>query len=192
MSRDTAQERSEKPTQKRKRESKEKGQLLRSKELNSALVVFLGGFALWIFGGRIVKGLLEILHHSFSVPRDALYRADSTWQYLRDALTQMMHEGWPFLLALMFVSTLGALFVGGWSVSLQSLKPKFDRMNPISGLKRIFSTRGLMELLKAILKVLFVFLFFLAFSHFTADRILTLHLGNTEQGILISVKILTL
>ena len=58
-----------------------------------------------------------------------------------------------FAIPLLIVSIITRFVVGGINFSLQSIHWKFDKINPITGIKRIFSMKGLVELIKAILKV---------------------------------------
>jgi flagellar biosynthetic protein FlhB len=62
----------------------------------------------------------------------------------------------PFMLLMLVTALLAPLALGGWSFSVEALGPKFDKLNPLKGLKRIFAVRGLVELLKALAKFLLI------------------------------------
>ncbi|MCO5754303.1 EscU/YscU/HrcU family type III secretion system export apparatus switch protein, partial [Citrobacter freundii] len=63
---------------------------------------------------------------------------------------------WPILLMLLVAAIVGPIALGGWLFSMDALQPKFSRLNPLSGLKRMFSAKSLLELSKALIKFLVV------------------------------------
>jgi len=151
-------EKSEEPTEKRLRESREKGQIARSKELNT-LAVTLGGFgALLMFGGSIGNAMLDIMRGNFSLPREVLMEERSMVLWLGASGQIALEAIGPFLLMLLVASIIGPISLGGWLFSAEAMAPKFSRMNPLAGLKRMFSVQALVELLKALAKFVLILL----------------------------------
>ena len=128
MSDDSDQEKTEQPTEKKLRESREKGEVPRSRDLSGALVVLAGVAALMGSGQSGLEHARRIFALGLGYSRDALFT---------DALA-------------------GPLLLGGLNFSTEALQPKFERLDPIKGLGNIFALRGLVELGKALLKLLFI------------------------------------
>lgn len=154
--RDDNQERTEQPTPKRLQESREKGQVPRSKELTMTLVMLVGSGALLLFGRWFAGQFEALLASSFRLDRDALYDDGFMARQLVDLVSSAFLVLWPFLLALTVAALAAPALIGGWIFSGQALAPKLSRMDPLKGLKRIFGAQGLMELLKAMGKFLLV------------------------------------
>lgn len=89
---ESGQDKTEDPTEKRKKDSREKGEIARSKELNTFATMIAGAGALLIYGGGLALDLLEMMKHNFSLPREVLLNPDAMGQYL-------LHSGKIALLA---------------------------------------------------------------------------------------------
>lgn len=149
-------EKSEEPTEKRHRESREKGQLARSRELSMVMVTLGGIIALLITGGQLGHALMVAMRTSFDLSREALLAQDAMFWLLLNAGLVAFKALLPLLLALVLSGLLGSIALGGWLFSGEALMPKPSRMNPLSGLARMFSLKSLVELLKALGKFLIV------------------------------------
>jgi len=150
---DSSADKSEEPTEKRLKKAREDGQLPRSKELNTMAVLMAGSGSLIIFGGDLGLALKNIMQHSFSFPREVLFDMRQMAFFLGAAFFEAAWAMAPFLGILLAASILGPIGLGGWLFSTKALAPKFSRMNPIEGIKRMFSVKSLVELVKAVAKV---------------------------------------
>lgn len=143
-------EKSEDPTEKRKQDSRKKGEIARSRELNTLAVVLAGTGGLLTFGGALGQRVMQVMHKNFSLPRELLlderYMAVSLLQSAQMAGDALI----PLFMVLLIAAIVGPVALGGWLFSMEALAPKFSRMNPLSGLKRMFSMKSLVELLKAL------------------------------------------
>ncbi|MDA9942035.1 flagellar biosynthesis protein FlhB [Luminiphilus sp.] len=148
----TGQERTEQPTERRLQEARKKGQVPRSKELNTMLSLLLASISLLIFGGYISQNLMQISVEGFSIPRELAFdTAQLPFQFMYMASQALLALS-PFM-AIMLVSVFaGPLLMGGWSFSLESISFKLEKLDPIKGLARIFSLKSLVELAKALAK----------------------------------------
>jgi len=148
----TGQERTEQPTERRLQEARKKGQVPRSKELNTMLSLLLASISLLVFGGHISQNLMQISVEGFSVPRELAFdTAQLPFQFMYMASQAILALS-PFM-AIMLVSVFaGPLLMGGWSFSLETISFKLEKLDPIKGLARIFSLKGLVELVKALAK----------------------------------------
>ena len=148
----TGQERTEEPTERRLQEARKKGQVPRSKELNTMLSLLLASISLLVFGGYISQNLMQISVEGFSIPRELAFdTAQLPFQFMYMASQALLALS-PFM-AIMLVSVFaGPLLMGGWSFSLEAISFKLEKLDPIKGLARIVSLKSLVELTKALAK----------------------------------------
>jgi flagellar biosynthetic protein FlhB len=167
---DSSQEKTEEPTPRRIEKSKEEGQVARSKELNTAALLIVGTGGLLMFGSSIGKTMTDIMKTSFVIPRESMYDSHQMGIYLLKAAEEAMVVMIPLMLMLFVAAIAGSIALGGWLISGKAVAPKFSRMDPIKGVKRMFSLKSLVELAKAVAKVSVVlFCAVLLLSHYTEE-----------------------
>ena len=150
------QEKTEQPTAKRLDDARKKGQVARSRELNTMAVTLVGAIALISMSGHFGAGLREVMTNNLSVARADLFEPLAMIRHLADGIRDALWMLAPFFLILMAVAALASVALGGFSFSTEALAPKFEKLNPLKGMKRIFSLKGLVELVKALLKFLLI------------------------------------
>lgn len=150
------QEKTEEPTSKRKEESRRDGEVPRSKELGTTVLLLAGGMALLTFGGWMANKGMEVFAFNFDLQRYDVLTQDAMFQHLRASVLQALLVVLPLLATLFVAGALSQILVGGWNYTLKALMPKFSKMNPISGIARIFSKNSLVEFVKSVAKVLLV------------------------------------
>ncbi|MBD8574362.1 flagellar biosynthesis protein FlhB [Pseudomonas syringae] len=153
---ESGQDKTEEPTEKKVRDSRAEGQVARSKELTTLVVMMMGAVGLLMFGGGVAQMLAEAMRENFSISREMLM--DPMWMgrmLLKTGQTAMLVV-LPFMIAMLVAAFVGPIMLGGWLFATKSLAPKFSRMNPLSGVKRMFSINSLVELLKAFAKFLVI------------------------------------
>jgi flagellar biosynthetic protein FlhB len=153
---ESGQDKTEDPTEKRKKDSREKGEIARSKELNTLAIMLAGSGALLIFGGALAQDLMELMRQSFSLSREVILDQRSMSIYLLNSGLTALLAIQPIMITLVLAALIGPISLGGWLFAAGSLAPKFSRMNPAAGLKRMFSFKAVAELLKAFAKFLIV------------------------------------
>lgn len=153
---DSSQEKSEEPTARRLEKAREEGQVPRSKELATTLVLVIGALGLLAFGPWMAERLNNIALASFSLERSSLFDSRMMSNQLGAAVMEAAIALAPWLILVLIAAFAGPLGVGGWLFSTKAITPKLDRLNPLSGLKRMFSMNSLVELVKAWAKVLVV------------------------------------
>lgn len=146
-------EKTEKPTPKKLRDARRRGEVAKSRELTSlGLFVALSAF-LWLGSAFIGKYMIGVMEHAIAAP--ASTDAAAAWPWLHETQAMLHDMLWvvaPFLGAgLVCALLIGAAQTRG-IFSLQPITPKFERINPGHGLKNIFSTRQLFELGKMLVK----------------------------------------
>ena len=155
MADDSDLEKSEQPTDSKLKKAKEKGQIPRSRELTSLIILLVGIMLFWIMGTHFVSKLKTIIQQAMLVA----HRTDDDKQIIFNLINLLTAGFWtilPIFAGLVIVAIIAPLSVGGLLFSLQSIKPNLGKLNPISGFKRLFSLRIFSELFKSILKVVLI------------------------------------
>lgn len=155
MADDSDLDKSEQPTDSKLKKAKEKGQIPRSRELTSLMILLVGIMLFWIMGTHFVSKLKTIIQQAMLVA----HRTDDDKQIIFNLINLLTAGFWailPIFVGLVIVAIIAPLSVGGLLFSLQSIKPNLGKLNPISGFKRLFSLRIFSELFKSILKVVLI------------------------------------
>ena len=171
---ENGQEKTEQPTPKKLLDAKKKGQVPRSKELNSMTVMVFGALGLLFLGGHMIANISGFMQLGFSLTREEVFSTRSVIEKFDLVVFEALSGIAPFLFLMTVIAIFTPLAIGGWSFSLEALAFKADRINPISGFKRIFSAKGLMELVKSLAKFLVVSLVATLFLWSKADEFLGL------------------
>ncbi len=150
MAQDDAQERTQDPTPKRLKEAREKGQIPRSRELNTMLMLVVSGAGLLGMGSYMGERLGGLVTHTLSFSRDMIFDPGLLLPALYGAVLDAVILMTPFLIMMVIVAVSAPLMLGGWTFS--SLGFKWERVDPIKGLQRVFGVQGLMEMIKALAK----------------------------------------
>lgn len=155
MADDSDLDKSEQPTDSKIKKAKEKGQIPRSRELTSLIILLVGIMLFWSMGTNLVRNLITIIQTAMKVS----YQVDDDKLMIFNLVNLLTAGFWailPIFCALVIVAIIAPAGVGGLLFSLQSIKPNFKKLNPIAGFKRLFSGRIFSELLKSVLKVILI------------------------------------
>ncbi len=156
MSEDSSQEKTEQPTAKKLEKSREDGQVPRSKELSMAIMMVLGSAFLLMTGGTIVADISLMLKSSLTIERELLMDTQHLPSVLLSTLVAGILSVMPFLLLTLVLALITPALIGGWLFSTKALGFKTNKLNPLTGLKRMLGTQALMELVKALVKFILV------------------------------------
>ena len=151
---DTGQERTEQATPKRLQDAREKGQIARSLELNSTVILLAAAGGLMVLGGRMTASLLEAMRQNFNINRSAIFDPNTLFKSLEGSTSTVLIALAPFFILMVVAAVSAPMAISGWSINTKSLGFKLEKLNPLAGLKRIFGPQGLMELFKALAKFL--------------------------------------
>ncbi len=147
------EEKTEQPTGKKLEDARNKGQLPRSKEAGTFFVLMSGVISLWVFSSMLAKGMRQVMLNSFTLTKEQAFTVD---EMRRIFIQDILSIAPPILLIALIVAVcafIGNVLIGGYNFSTQALMPKFSKLNPISGIKRLVSPNSLIELVKGIAKV---------------------------------------
>lgn len=179
------QERTEEPTPRRLEKAREEGQLPRSRELTSMALVTVGAATLLMVFPGSTRQMGELMTRAFEMAA----RPDANmFTILETALETGLTAVLPFLVAVTVLGALSMIVPGGVVLSAKALAFKGNRISPISGFKRMFSVKSVMELAKSIAKfVLIAGMSTLALSWFL-DGMMALGGRTVESAIAGSVQ----
>lgn len=178
----SAQQKTEQATPKRLKDARKKGQIARSRELTTLVMVGASVIGLLVTGGAITDRM-----HAWMTSRLDLRAVD----WMRVSPMEAFKSAWvdahmavaPLFFVCLIAAAAGPVMLGGWSISSQALKPDFSRVNPIKGLGRVFSLQGLMELGKTSVKFLVLGAIAVAYLWTSRDDLLALASEPTQAGI---------
>ncbi len=149
---DQGQDRTEPASPKKRKEAAEKGQVPRSRELTTVTMLMTGAGGLVLLGDGLVLAMQQVAHSSMALKRREIFDDHALVQKLQSAITPILDALTPFFALLILAALLAPMALGGWSFSVKVLALNWSKLNPISGMKRVFSWRGLMELGKSLVK----------------------------------------
>lgn len=136
--------------------AREEGQVARSRELVTFVMLVTGLGGLWTMGEMIGGHFGGALRNGLQFERASAFDASRMMVQAGTAVLHALQALLP-LFAMMLVAALVApMMLGGWLLSTKSLAPKFSKLNPVAGIGRMFSAESLAELLKTIVKSLLV------------------------------------
>ncbi len=153
MAEESFQEKTEQATPKRRDEAREKGQVARSAELSSVAILMAGLLALSTLGthmyDRLSRFAVSIFTEGYTIELDQL----TLQAYLYDWIERFVYIVAPMILILVLAALAINYAQVGVLFTTKSLEPKWNRISPLSGLKKMFSSRGLVELAKGLFKI---------------------------------------
>ena len=145
-------EKTEEATPRRKQEARKKGTVTKSQEVNGAMAMLVLAFVLPPMVKNFGSSLIEIFRTSFaSIPRDIT--PESMGGFVTSIGKPLLIAGLPVFAILMVVGVAVNFAQVGFVLSAESMKPTAEKINPVAGLKRMFSKRSVMEGLKAMAKL---------------------------------------
>ncbi len=152
MAEDSDLEKTEPASQRRLEKAREEGQVVRSRELNTFLLLSAGVAMLWFGGAQIyhsLNGILESgLWFDLRVGRDTNVMLSVAANSALQALLALA----PLFILLTVVAIFSSVLLGGFMFSTKALEAKFERMDPIKGVGRMFSAQTVVELIKTLAK----------------------------------------
>jgi flagellar biosynthetic protein FlhB len=147
-------ERTEQPTPKKISDARNKGNLAKSLDLAAAINLSMALLLIWFFGGYIVRGLTEIMARALGDPTLATFTALDGWRQVGQwAAVRAVWILVPFMALLWVTAYLVQLHQVRLLWTLEPLKAKLERLNPVSGVKKLFSRKNLVKTLVNIAKL---------------------------------------
>ncbi|HSR50108.1 MAG TPA: flagellar biosynthesis protein FlhB [Acidobacteriota bacterium] len=149
-------DKTEKPTPKKRRDAREKGQVARSRDLSQSFV-FLTTVLFMGLGGAYVFGQLQgVLRRTWGAYLNANVNLLTTEVIFQNAIFTVMKLAAPLVLLTLLIGFATQGLQSGFLISSHNLKPKLDGLNPKKGLEKVFSKQGLMQLAKSVLLIVVI------------------------------------
>ncbi|WP_210493783.1 flagellar biosynthesis protein FlhB [Patulibacter sp. SYSU D01012] len=148
-------DKTEEATPKRQQEAREKGQVARSNDLNGAVVLLVGLFALGANGPKMFAGMREAMRESFvraAHPEQVGHAADLNSLATSTAMliAQLLL---PIAASVAIAAVAINLLQVRWQLTPKAMKPDFRKLNPLQGAKNVFGINAVVETVKSLLKL---------------------------------------
>ena len=152
MAEDSDLEKTEPASSRKLEKAREKGQVPRSREMSTFAVLLASGGAIAVMGLFMFEGMQHIMANGMRFGRTELVDPARMLEVLTVGGWQALLLLMPLAAAVIVAAVAGNMMVSGWLFSVEALSANFGRMNPLQGIKRMFSWHSLVELVKALLK----------------------------------------
>lgn len=156
MAEESGQEKTEQPSAKRLSDAREKGQVPRSKEFTTVIVLIASAVGMMVLGERMLRSIAEVMTVSFSFTRKEIYDPAALAHHFLHSIEIIALDLGSFLAITVLAALIAPASIGGWNFSTQAMGVKLDKLDPLKGLKRILGPQGLIELVKALAKFFLV------------------------------------
>jgi len=153
-------EKTEEATAKKLNDARKEGQVAKSQELISGAMLFTFFIAIRLFCGYLANGFIKVFHRNYryiSVYAVEYPEIGNMSGMFRRAILDILLMSLPIFAFGLVIAFLLNIFQVKWKVTSKPLQPKFNRLNPISGFKKIISKEKLFELVKSIAKIVIIF-----------------------------------
>ncbi len=157
MAEQEGQEKTEVPTEKKRRESREEGQVAFSKELSSAAL--LAGIVLTLVATSpiILDAMRQLMSQIFrDLAQSEELSIDSIFTLSGEIFYIILPAFAPFVAVIIFVGIFASVLQVGVMITFKAISPKFNKISPLTGLKRLFSSQSLADFLKSMAKLIIV------------------------------------
>ncbi|TCS39148.1 flagellar biosynthetic protein FlhB [Paucimonas lemoignei] len=156
MADDSDLERTEPASPRRLEQAREDGDVPRSRELATCTVLLAAGVGIWVLGDAMLRPLRRLLVAGLSLEREQAFDPNLLLTNLGAKLLDVLIAFAPLGGLLILVAICSPLLIGGWLFSTKALQPNFGKLNPLSGIRNMFSANAGVELIKAIGKTVLV------------------------------------
>jgi flagellar biosynthesis protein FlhB len=176
---DGAEDKTEKATPKRRREAREKGQVLKSNEVSSALLLLSSFFALRLFGPYMfnrISGFAKKVITEYT--KLDFYNISTVMKLFLETVTVLGLTMLPLLGVVVVTGLVTGYAQVGFLFTTKTLSFKFERLNPLNGIKKIFSVKSIAELLKSLFKVIIIG--YMAYSYLRSQEKHIVNLMSTD------------
>ena len=176
-------EKTEPATPRKLEKAREEGQVVRSPELTTFVLLLIAASGVWFMGSSLMGQLSAVMKNGLQMERELAFDAQLMLPRLAQQTFDAVLALSPLFLLLLATAFFAPMLLSGWLFSAKALQPKFSRINPISGLGRMFSKKSLVELVKALTKALVIGGVGALMVWHSRDAVLSLASQSVEIGI---------
>jgi len=171
---ESGQERTEQPTQKRLQDARDKGEVLRSKDFNTFIMMLGVSVALAMAGSYMGAQFLKLTRSLLSFDPSLAFDSQRVFGHVLVTAWEVIVLQVPLFAVVIIAAIAGPAMLGGIRVGSESLNPKWQQLNPLKGLGRMASWNTLIELSKTLLKVIWLALVVIYVGYSLFGRIVQL------------------
>ncbi len=178
-----AQEKTEEPTARRLRKAHEEGQVARSVDLSTAILLMASTIFFTVAGHWMFNRVSQMFVSQMAFDRKILDKAELLPAHFAQALVDAFFLILPFMAMLYVLALLAPGLAGGYIFSPKLMLPKWNKLDPIQGLKRMFGTRALIELVKSLVKFLLIGLILWLTVNANIEDLISLNRMDLQTGL---------
>ncbi|HAS75041.1 MAG TPA: flagellar biosynthesis protein FlhB [Clostridiales bacterium UBA8960] len=169
-----SEEKTEQPTYKKIKDARDKGQIAQSKDLNGAVTLLAVFMAFSFLSDFYVENLISYYHYAMNMTEDtaALFGSNGIRLFFSETVLFILKMSLPLLLVALVLGVFVSYIQVGFLFTTETLKPKFEKINPIKGFKNMFSSRSLVEMVKSIAKAVLLLVVSLTYIIDNLNRML--------------------
>ena len=168
---DSGGEKTETATRKKREKAREEGQVLKSQEIGTAVLLIASFFTLGVFGISLLESLIDVFMFNFDHLTISGIESVTNMSYMTGLLAHMFTDivlmALPIMLVCMIAGLVTNLAQVGLKFTSKPLQPNLGRLNPLKGFKKIFSMNAIVELVKSLLK--FALIGFIVYSELSRE-----------------------
>ena len=176
-------EKTEEPTERRLEKAREEGQFLRSQDTSIAVLLISVAVVVYFFGSIAGENFLRLFNSALRFDSTLISTPGLVLGVLGDLFLRSLVIIAPLLVMTVFLTIVTAFFTGGIGFSIKAFLPKASKLNPLSGLGRMFGVRSLIELSKSLAKLLLISATIIGIVYFVNDQIFFLNLLPAKLAI---------
>ncbi|MGF1682658.1 flagellar biosynthesis protein FlhB [Photobacterium minamisatsumaniensis] len=179
----SSQDKSEKPSPQKLRKAQREGQVARSKEFVVGVLFITIAVFLWAYGDFLGERAEQLFTMNYELSAAELKEPDIMTRKLAESVRLLAGLFVPMAMVLILVTILASMIPGGWVMSLKPIQPKLNKISPLAGLKRLFSIKSLVELVKSILKITLISTVLYILLNNNLGALLAAQRAPFEQGV---------
>jgi flagellar biosynthetic protein FlhB len=180
MASDDSLNKTEPATPRRREEAREEGQVAKSRELASVAVLLVNCMILMWAGGYTISQMAAMTHKMLGTASRGMLDIPAVIDLAKEIIIPALALVWPFAVASIAATLLANIAQVGWLFTLKPLAPSWEKIDPISGVKKLVSKHAFGELVKSILKIVLVS--FVAYQGFRIHMLELISLADGSVG----------
>ncbi len=146
-------DKTEQASSKKLSDARAKGQIARAKEFTTAITMIVGVSYFYMYGAELKRSIFLLFETAYSFDTDSVFNLDPIIEQLGQALFILVKLFAPMMLFQTLTAIAASSVLGGFSVNFSVIAPKFSKISPLSGIKRIVSKQTFVEFIKSVLKI---------------------------------------
>ncbi|MHD0644018.1 flagellar biosynthesis protein FlhB [Pseudomonas aeruginosa] len=182
-------DKTEAATPRRLEKAREEGQIARSRELTTFVMLLVGVSTVWITGTFMAQELMKVMQTAMGFSQAMARDPQAVIEQLKLLAYHGLMALIPLLVAILVASLVAPALLGGWLFSTKSLKFNFGKMNPLAGIKRMFSMHSLTELIKSLAKAALVGIVAVVFIKSSVRELSSLSQLPLNEAILLALTL---